>query len=159
MPYGVRWPLLQVSAGVSLGPEKVKVLTTFAVLAVSVSLGGSIRGIVAAPVLPKLGLSGAGLPSSVRCKILPSGWLGSCAGVKRWRSPDVRNRDLPSGAKASAAPNWPPRPRSPSRQITFRFSRLALAGVALSFSTSLALARATLEPVIPPIVPGSEYVR
>ena len=55
-------------------------LTTFAVLAASVSLGGSIRGIVAAPVLPKLGLPGAGLPSSVRRRILPSGWFGILGG-------------------------------------------------------------------------------
>ena len=85
-------------------------LTTFAVLAASVSLGGSIRGIVAAPVLPKLGLPGAGLPSSVRRRILPSGWSGSWAGVKRWRSPTVRNRYWPSGEKATCAPSWPPLP-------------------------------------------------
>ena len=44
---------------------------------------------------PAIGLSAAGFPSSVRWRILPIGWLGSCAGVKRWRSPDVRNSDLP----------------------------------------------------------------
>src|SRR5215831_10210545 len=74
MPYGVRWPLVQVSAGVKLGPGNVYVLNTFAVLEASVSLGGSIRGMVAAPVLSKLGLPGAGLPSSVRRRILPSGY-------------------------------------------------------------------------------------
>src|SRR3954471_14155038 len=73
IPYGVRTPLAQVSAGVRLGPGKVYVLTTFAVLAASVSRGGSIRGILAAPVLPALGLPGAGLPSSVRRRILPTG--------------------------------------------------------------------------------------
>ena len=85
-------------------------LTGFAVLAASVSLGGSMSGIVAAPVLPKLGLPGAGLPSSVRRRILPAGWSGSCAGVKRWRSPTVRNRYSPSGEKATCAPSWPPFP-------------------------------------------------
>jgi hypothetical protein len=52
-------------------------------LAASVSLGGSIRGIVAAPVLPKLGFPGAGFPSNVSRSILPSGWFGSWAGVMR----------------------------------------------------------------------------
>src|SRR5437867_4699883 len=102
--------MLQVSAGVMLGPGNVYVLTTFALLAVSVSLGGSISGIVAAPVLSKLGLPGAGLPSSVRRRIFPTGWSGSWAGVKRWRSPTVRNRYWPSGEKATAPPAWPPLP-------------------------------------------------
>ena len=72
--------------------------------------GGSVIVTVAAPVCPAIGLPGAGLPSSVRCRILPSGWLGSCAGVKRCRSPELRNSDWPSGANAMIAPNWPPSP-------------------------------------------------
>ena len=38
--------------------------------------GGSVIVTVAAPVWPATGLSAAGFPSSVRCRILPSGWLG-----------------------------------------------------------------------------------
>jgi len=50
------------------------VLTGFAVLATSVSRGGSINGMVAAPVLPKLGLPGAGLPSQRQVQYLAN-WL------------------------------------------------------------------------------------
>src|ERR1700722_5766840 len=65
---------------------------------------------VAAPVLSKLGLPGAGLPSSVSRRILPTGWSGSWAGVMRWRSPTERNRYWPSGEKATCAPGCPPLP-------------------------------------------------
>ena len=119
-------------------------LTTFAVLAVSVSLGGSISGMVEAPVLPQFGLSGAGLPSSVRCRILPSGWFGSCAGVKRWRSPTVRNRDWPSGAKAICAPSWPPLPLGSWRHSTSRFC--SLAGRRARSPVQVSLARASTSP-------------
>src|SRR5204862_6463988 len=130
---------------------KVYVLTTFAVLAVSVSLGGSIRGIVAAPVLPKLGLPGAGLPSSVNRRILPSGWSGSWAGVKRWRSPTVRNRYWPPVEKATCPPSWPALPLGICRHSTSTFS--SLAEVAQAFS----LARANARPH--PESPGSPQVR
>src|ERR1700726_2241829 len=52
---------------------------------------------VAAPVLPKLPLPGAGVPSSVRRRILPSGWSGSWAGVQSWRSIVDRNRYCAEG--------------------------------------------------------------
>src|SRR5262245_18706168 len=132
--------MVHVSAGVLLGPWKVYVLTTFAFLAASVSLGGSIRGMVAAPVLPKLGLPGAGFPSSVRRRILPSGWLGSWAGVKRWRSPTVRNRYWPSGETATCEPSWPPLPLGIWCHRTSNFSSLAEEAVAFS------LARANARP-------------
>src|ERR1700733_3398178 len=109
-------------------------LTTFAVLAASVSVGGSIRGMVAVPVLSKLGLPGAGLPSSVRRKILPSGWLGSWAGVKRWRSPTVRNRYWPSGEKAICPPSWPPLPLGNWCHSTVKFCSLAEGAVTVSLA-------------------------
>jgi hypothetical protein len=68
------------------------VLTTAAVFAASVSLGGLISGLVDAPTLPAIGFPGAGLPSSVSRRILPTSVFGSCAGVIRCRSPTVRNR-------------------------------------------------------------------
>jgi hypothetical protein len=46
---------------------------TGAVLAFSVSAGGSITGTVAAPILPVIGLPSAGFPSRVRRRILPKG--------------------------------------------------------------------------------------
>src|SRR5277367_3755915 len=131
--------MVQVSAGVKLGLVKVYVLTTFAVLAASVLRGGSIRGMVAAPVLPKLGLPGAGLPSSVRRRILPTGWFGSWAGVMRWRSPTVRNRYWPSGEKAICPPSWPPLPLGIWRHSTSKF--LSAAEVAVAFSLARASAR------------------
>ena len=105
-------------------------------------------GTVAAPVLPAMGLPGAGLPSSVRRRILPSGWLGSWAGVMRCRSPTVRKRYWLSGEKATSAPNCPPLPLSPSRQMTWSPSRLAASLPIVSW----ARASARLEPPSP----GSE---
>src|SRR5689334_23049997 len=129
--------MAQVSAGVWLGPGNVYVLTGFAVLAASVSRGGSIRVIVAAPVLPKLGLPGAGLPSRVRRRILPTGWSGSWAGVIRWRSPTARNRYWPSAEKAIGPPACPPLPVGIWRHSTSRFSSLAEVAVALSLARAI----------------------
>src|ERR1700681_3513094 len=126
--------MVQVSAGVRFGLVKVEVLTTFAVLAASVSVGGSIRGMVAAPVLPKLGLPGAGLPSSVRRRILPTGWSGSWAGVMRWRSPTVMYRYWPSGEKTICAPAWPPLPLGIWRHSTLKFSSLGLRWLVFSLA-------------------------
>src|SRR3954452_13283062 len=95
-PYGLRWPELQVSEGVRLGPGQVK-LRPVAVFAVSVFAGGLVIVTVEAPVRPAAGLPGAGLPSSVRWRIFPSGWLGSCAGVNRCRSPLLREKLFPAG--------------------------------------------------------------
>src|SRR3546814_4318508 len=60
------------------------------------------------PPASYIGLPGAALPSSVRRGSLPSNSSESCAGEKRWRSPELRNRYLPSGEKAMRAPDWPP---------------------------------------------------
>src|SRR5260370_42617564 len=63
----------QVSDGVRFGPSKTNVRNTGAVLAASVSLGGSITGTDVAPVCPCIGLPGAGLPSKVSRRILQIG--------------------------------------------------------------------------------------
>ena len=74
---------LQVSDWVRFLPGKVAVPTTGAVLPASVSLAGLMIDTLAVPVWPAIGLPRAGLPSSVRRRILPTGWFGSCAGQKR----------------------------------------------------------------------------
>src|SRR5260370_34031512 len=109
-------------------------------MAASVSRGGSIRGMVAAPVLPALGLPGAGLASSVRRRIFPTGWSGSWAGVIRWRSPTARKRYRPSDEKAMGPPACPPLPVGLWRHITSKFSSLAEVAVAVRFG------RASAEP-------------
>ena len=58
-----------------------------------------MTGTVGVPILPAMGLPGAGLPSRVRRRILPRGWLGSCAGVMRWRSPDGEEEGLAVGGE------------------------------------------------------------
>src|SRR5437868_15480670 len=54
-PYGVRWPLVQVSDGARFGPSTAYVLITGAVFAGSVSHGGLISGRLLAPTLPAIG--------------------------------------------------------------------------------------------------------
>src|SRR3546814_5228469 len=84
------------------------------------------------PPASYIGLPGAALPSSVRRRILPSDCSESCAGEKRWRSPELRNRYLPSGEKAMRAPTWQPGPFEPDRQHTDTFWSAACAGLGVT---------------------------
>ena len=55
-------------------------LTTFAVFAASVSLGGSIRGMVAAPVLPIVGIAGSRFAVQCQSQNLTDGLIGILGG-------------------------------------------------------------------------------
>ena len=84
----------------------VYVLITRAVFAASVSLGGSINGTLAAPVLPAIGLPGAGLASSVRRRIsLPSAWSWIPCRCHALALADREEQILVVGGEGDSAPN------------------------------------------------------
>ena len=118
--------------------------------AFSVSAGGSMTGTVAEPILPAMGLPGAGLPSSVSRRTLPRGWFGSCAGVKRWRSPDGQEevllirRESHGCAKLAALPT-----------LTIAPDDLQAVEARRTFASASAW-RAPRARLLPPAVCGSE---
>ena len=104
LAYSVSQRTHEIGIRMALGADRRKVLQmilqqgmTLTLIGVVLGSAGAyvlqfVQGTVAAPVFPAIGLPFAGLPSSVRRRILPSAWFGSCAGVMRCRSPTVRNR-------------------------------------------------------------------
>ena len=86
-------------------------LTTFAVLAASVSLGGSIRGMVASAGLAEVGIAGGGFAVQRQTQDLAFGLVWILSG----REPlAVANREeqilVRRARKRSAPPSWPPLP-------------------------------------------------
>jgi len=121
----------EVGAGKGISAHHLRGLCRFGVTRrIDQGNGGSAR-------FAEVGIARGGFAVQRQAQDLAFGlvWILG-GGVKRWRSPTVRNRYWPSGEKAICLPPWPPLPLGIWRHKTSKFPQPSRERVGMQLSAS-----------------------